>query len=65
MLARTASFIRDLWGARVVSKSPATKKPVEKLRTAAFEKALGHKFKNRTLLRRALTHASVRSQRDG
>jgi ribonuclease-3 len=65
MLARTASFIRDLWRVRVVSKSPAAKKPAEKLRTAAFEKALGHKFKNRTLLRRALTHASVRSQRDG
>jgi ribonuclease-3 len=48
-----------------VSKLPAAKKPAERLKTAAFEKALGYKFKNRTLLRRALTHASVRSQRDG
>ena len=48
-----------------MSKTPAAKKPAEKLKTAAFEKALGHKFKSRALLRRALTHASVRSQRDG
>jgi ribonuclease-3 len=65
MLARAASFLQDVWRARVVSKTPAAKKPAEKLKTAAFEKALGHKFKSRALLRRALTHASVRSQRDG
>jgi ribonuclease-3 len=48
-----------------MSRSAAAKKPVEKLRTVALEKALGYKFKDRALLKRALTHASVRSQRDG
>jgi ribonuclease III len=50
--------------ARTVSKSPAAKKPAEKLKTASLEKALGYKFRSRALLRRALTHASVRSQRE-
>ncbi len=49
-------------GVRAVSKS--TKAPAEKLKTASLEKALGYRFKGRALLRRALTHASVRSQRD-
>ena len=47
-----------------MSKAAAAKKPVEKLKSAALEKALGYKFKGRPLLRRALTHASVRSQRE-
>jgi ribonuclease-3 len=47
-----------------VSKAAAAKKPAEKLKSAALEKALGYKFKGRPLLRRALTHASVRSQRE-
>ncbi len=47
------------------SKATAPGKPAEKLKTAALEKAIGHKFKDRALLKRALTHASVRSQRDG
>jgi ribonuclease-3 len=34
------------------------------MRTASLEKALGHKFSSRALLKRALTHASVRSQRE-
>ena len=47
-----------------MSTSPAAKKPVEKLKAAPLEKALGYKFKSRPLLKRALTHASVRSQRE-
>ncbi len=47
-----------------MSPSPDAKKPVEKLKTAALEKALTYKFKSRALLKRALTHASVRSQRE-
>jgi len=42
----------------------AAKKPPEKLKTASLEKMLGYKFKTRPLLKRALTHASVRSQRE-
>ena len=52
-----------------MSRSPGTSstasKSSDKLKTAPLEKALGYKFKDRALLRRALTHASVRSQRDG
>lgn len=47
-----------------MSRPPAEKKPVEKLKTAALEKKLEYRFKSRPLLRRALTHASVRSQRE-
>jgi ribonuclease-3 len=47
-----------------VSKAVVPKKPAEKLKTAPLEKMLGYKFKSRPLLRRALTHASVRSQRE-
>ncbi len=69
MLNRAATSLRAFWRDRVVSKSPTpsppASKPADKLKTAALEKALGYKFKDRALLRRALTHASVRSQRDG
>lgn len=47
-----------------MSTSPKPKRPAEKLRTAPLEKALGYKFASRPLLKRALTHASVRSQRE-
>ncbi len=47
------------------SAEQASGKQADKLKTAALEKALGYKFKDRALLRRALTHSSVRSQRDG
>jgi ribonuclease-3 len=47
-----------------LSTSATPKRPVEKLRTAPLEKALGYKFTSRPLLKRALTHASVRSQRE-
>ncbi len=47
-----------------MTKAAVPKKPAEKLKTAPLEKALGYKFKSRPLLRRALTHASVRSQRE-
>ena len=47
-----------------MSPTPPAKKPAEKLKTASLEKALGYKFKSRPLLKRALTHASVRSQRE-
>lgn len=47
-----------------MSKAAVPKKPAEKLKTAPLEKTLGYKFKSRPLLRRALTHASVRSQRE-
>jgi ribonuclease-3 len=53
-----------LWEGHVVTKAAVPKKPAEKLKTAPLEKALGYKFKSRPLLRRALTHASVRSQRE-
>jgi ribonuclease-3 len=53
-----------LWEGHVVTKATVPKKPAEKLKTAPLEKALGYKFKSRPLLRRALTHASVRSQRE-
>jgi ribonuclease-3 len=62
-LASIARLLGDTFrGARAVIKS--TKAPAEKLKTASLEKALGYRFKGRPLLRRALTHASVRSQRD-
>jgi ribonuclease-3 len=69
MLDRATASLLDFWSTRVVSRSSGTpssvNKTADKLKTAALEKALGHKFKDRALLRRALTHASVRSQRDG
>ena len=55
---------RDSPRGRTVSPTPPAKKPAEKLKTASLEKALGYKFKSRPLLKRALTHASVRSQRE-
>lgn len=62
-LASVARFLGGaLRGAHAVTKS--TKAPAEKLKTAALEKTLGYRFKGRPLLRRALTHASVRSQRE-
>lgn len=69
MLNRATTSFREFWRARVMSRSPGTSstasKSADKLKTAPLEKAFGYKFKDRALLRRALTHASVRSQRDG